>query len=110
MCSEYAPEGRDIYTVVGSPGSRAPMRAPADRSDARRLKGANTFFCSTALGGCGGELTFAIGDVNVPHFRHQAGSKCSLMLSGSLADRYTHLAIQEALRSWIEACLVSPVS
>lgn len=66
------------------------------------MKGANTFYCSTALGGCGGELTFAIGDINVPHFRHQAGSRCSLISSKSVADRHTHLAMQEALRSWIE--------
>lgn len=66
------------------------------------MKGDNSFYCSGALGGCGGELTFAIGDVNVPHFRHHAGSRCSLISSKSLADRYTHLAMQEALRTWIE--------
>ncbi|MET3172776.1 UNVERIFIED_ORG: hypothetical protein ABIB52_000604 [Arthrobacter sp. UYCu721] len=66
------------------------------------MKSGNSFYCSEALGGCGGELTFAIGDVNVPHFRHQAGSRCSLISSKSLADRYTHLAMQEALRTWIE--------
>lgn len=66
------------------------------------MKSGNTFYCSTTLGGCGGELTFAIGDVNVPHFRHQAGSRCSLISSKSLGDRYTHLAMQEALRAWIE--------
>ncbi|WP_307836392.1 competence protein CoiA family protein [Arthrobacter tumbae] len=78
------------------------VRAPEARDEARRLKGSNTFYCSSALGGCGGELTFAIGDVNVPHFRHQSGSKCALMPSDTLGDRYTHLAIQEALRTWIE--------
>ena len=102
MSSEAASEGHDIYAVVGSPASRMPVRAPADRVQARRLKGGNAFYCSTLLGGCGGELIFAIGDVNVPHFRHQAGSACALISSRSLSDRYTHLAIQEALRSWVE--------
>ena len=67
------------------------------------MKSGNTFYCSSVLGGCGGELTFAIGDINVPHFRHQAGSKCSFIASKSLRDLYTHLAMQEALRAWIEA-------
>ncbi|MEV7132109.1 competence protein CoiA family protein [Arthrobacter sp. NPDC093128] len=102
MCSEWSPERRDIYAVLGSPDSRVPVQAPADPKEARRLKGGNSFYCSGALGGCGGELTFAIGDVNVPHFRHQGGSRCSLISSKSLADRYTHLAMQEALRMWIE--------
>jgi hypothetical protein len=102
MYSESSSEGRDIYAVIGSPDSRLPIKAPADPKEARRLKGGNSFYCSAALGGCGGELTFAIGDINVPHFRHQTGSRCSLISSKSLADRYTHLAMQEALRSWIE--------
>lgn len=102
MYSESSPERRDIYAVLGSPDSRTAVKAPADPREARRLKGGNTFYCSPALGGCGGELTFAIGDVNVPHFRHHAGSRCSLISSKTLADRYTHLAMQEALRSWIE--------
>lgn len=102
MCSQYAPRERDIYAVIDSPASGMPVRAPADRNEARRLKSAHSFHCSVVLGGCGRELIFAIGDVNVPHFRHQGGSKCSLMSSGSVADRYTHLAIQEALRSWIQ--------
>ncbi|MFJ6302174.1 competence protein CoiA family protein [Pseudarthrobacter oxydans] len=102
MDSESTSERRDIYAVLGSPDSRFTVEAPADPKEARRLKGGNSFYCSTALGGCGGELTFAIGDVNIPHFRHQAGSRCSLISSKTLADRYTHLAIQEALRAWIE--------
>ncbi|MGO4246347.1 competence protein CoiA family protein [Paenarthrobacter sp. RAF54_2] len=67
------------------------------------MRAVNTFYCSTLLGGCGGELIFAIGDVNVPHFRHQRGSVCSLTASQSVADRYKHLAMQEALRSRIES-------
>ena len=51
-------------------------------------KSAHSFHCSVVLGGCGRELIFAIGDVNVPHFRHQGGSKCSLMSSGSVADAH----------------------
>lgn len=102
MSIESFPERRDIYAVIGAPESRVPVQAPADRQEARRLKGGYSFYCSGALGGCGGELTFAIGDVNVPHFRHQAGSRCSLVSSKSLSDRYTHLAMQEALRTWIE--------
>jgi hypothetical protein len=102
MCSQYASGERDIYAVLGSPDSGIVVRAPEDRNEARRLKSASTFHCSVVLGGCGGELIFAIGDVNIPHFRHQGGSKCSLVSSGSAADRYTHLAIQEALRSWIQ--------
>lgn len=70
MVSESTSERRDIYAVLGSPGSRIPVEAPADPKAAWRLKGGSAFFCSTALGGCGGELTFAIGDVNIPYFRH----------------------------------------
>lgn len=103
MNSELTSERRDIYAVLGSPDSRFPVEAPADPKEARRLKSGNTFYCSTVLGGCGGELTFAIGDINVPHFRHHAGSRCSFIASKSLRDLYTHLAMQEALRAWIEA-------
>ena len=102
MNSESMSERRDIYAVLGSPDSRFPVEAPADPKQARRMKSRNTFYCSTVLGGCGGELTFAIGDINVPHFRHQAGSKCSFIASKSLRDVYTHLAMQEALRAWIK--------
>ncbi|MDQ0664678.1 hypothetical protein QFZ35_003176 [Arthrobacter ulcerisalmonis] len=102
MNSEQTSECRDIYAVLGSPDSRFPVEAPADPKPARRLKSGNAFYCSTVLGGCGGELTFAIGDINVPHFRHQAGSRCSFIASKSLRDLYTHLAMQEALRAWIE--------
>jgi hypothetical protein len=102
MYIESSSERRDIYAVLGSPDSRVPVMAAADPAEARRVKGGNSFYCSAALGGCGGELTFAIGDINVPHFRHQAGSRCSLISSKTLADRYTHLAMQEALRAWIE--------
>ncbi|MCB5294181.1 hypothetical protein BJQ90_03644 [Arthrobacter sp. SO3] len=97
------PGERDIYAVLDSADSEQPVSAPADRNAAWRLKVAHTFHCSTALGGCGTELTFAIGDVNIPHFRHRSGVTCALGVSGSVADRYTHLAIQNALRDWINA-------
>jgi hypothetical protein len=102
MHSESSSERRDIYAVLGSTDWRVPVMAPADPMEARRMKGGNAFYCSAALGGCGGELTFAIGDINVPHLRHQTGSRCSFISSKTLGDRYTHLAMQEALRSWIE--------
>lgn len=69
------------------------------------MKAASRFYCSSTLGGCGGELTFAVGDVNVPHFRHHSTGGCALLGSGTARDRYTHLAIQEALRDWIETTL-----
>jgi hypothetical protein len=100
-----ASESRELFAVIGSPDSRIPVRAPENRDLARRLKAANRFYCSSALGGCGGELTFAIGDVNVPHFRHHSGVRCALLSSNETRDRYTHLAIQEALRTWIETTL-----
>lgn len=99
--NDGAPGERDIYAVLDSADSEQPVSAPADRNAAWRLKAAHTFHCSTALGGCGTELTFAIGDVNIPHFRHRSGVTCALGGSGSVADRYTHLAIQNALRDWI---------
>ncbi|MDQ0863510.1 competence protein CoiA family protein [Arthrobacter globiformis] len=103
MSSGFSPAERDIYAVLDSADSDVPVCAPADRNAARRLKTAHTFHCSTALGGCGTELTFATGDINIPHFRHRAGVRCALMGSGSITDRYTHLAIQNALRDWIIA-------
>ncbi|RJU00842.1 hypothetical protein D6T65_10295 [Arthrobacter frigidicola] len=82
-----------------------PVCAPEDRDVARGMKATNRFYCSSALGGGGGELTFAIGDINVPHFRHHVKSKCALLGSNETRDRYTHLAIQEALLDWIETTL-----
>lgn len=101
MSEKYAPGERDIYAVLDSPDSDLPVCAPEDREKAWSLKAAHTFHCSTVLGGCGTELTFAIGEVNVPHFRHRTGVRCELMGSGSVRDRYTHLAIQNALCDWI---------
>jgi hypothetical protein len=101
MNSGFSPAERDIYAVLDSADSDLPVEAPADRTEAWRLKSGHTFHCSTALGGCGTELTFAIGEINRPHFRHRAGVRCALMGSGSVADRYTHLAIQNALHDWI---------
>lgn len=94
-----------MFAVVGSPDSHTPVLAPEDRDVARRLKATHRFYCSSVLGGCGGELTFAIGDINVPHFRHHVKSGCPLLGSHETRDRYTHLAIQEALRDWIETTL-----
>jgi len=94
---------REIYAVLNSADSRAVVRAPLDRFEARRLKARNTFHCSSILGGCGQELTFAIGEMNVPHFRHRPDSACPIASSNSAPDRYTHLAIQKALQEWIQA-------
>ena len=105
MQSINASKDRELFAVVGSPDSRTPVRAPEDRDLARRLRAANKFYCSSVLGGCGGELTFAVGDVNVPHFRHHSKSGCILLGSNTAQDRYTHLAIQEALRYWVETAL-----
>lgn len=95
-----------IYAVVGSPKSRNVVTAPEGKDEARRMRteaqerGA-PFFCSLAAGGCGGRLKLAAGDIRIPYFSHAPQALCDLN-DAAARDGYTHLAIQEALKRWIE--------
>jgi hypothetical protein len=96
----------NIYAVVGAAESCEVVRAPADKYEARTMrsdaKASDTsFYCSVAVGGCGGKLKLAAGDVRVPYFSHAPEAACSLTDS-SARDGYTHLAIQKALQLWVE--------
>lgn len=95
-----------IYAVVGSPDSRDVVSAPEDKDAARRLRSeaqerGTPFFCSLAVGGCGSKLKLAAGDVRIPYFSHAPQAICDLS-EAAARDGYTHLAIQEALKRWIE--------
>lgn len=95
-----------IFAVIGSSESSDVVVAPTDKDEARRMRSeahasGTYFFCSLAIGGCGGKLKLAAGDIRVPYFSHEPQSDCDL---GDVAarDGYTHLAIQEALKRWVE--------
>lgn len=96
----------NIFAVVGAPESREVVTAPPDKYEARILRSdakasGTSFFCSLAVGGCGGKLKLAAGDVRLPYFSHAPEAACSLTDS-SARDGYTHLAIQRALKMWVE--------
>ncbi|WP_150109973.1 competence protein CoiA family protein [Crystallibacter crystallopoietes] len=92
------------FAVAGSPDSELVVKVPESRTAARTIKARyRDFFCAPAAGGCGEPLTFAIGEINVPHFRHKADTRCRLTASAEARDQYTHLAIQTALKQWIDA-------
>lgn len=95
-----------IYAVVGSPDSRDVVSAPEDKDAARRMRSeaqerGTPFFCSLAVGGCGSKLKLAAGDIRIPYFSHAPQAICDLS-EAAARDGYTHLAIQEALKQWIE--------
>lgn len=95
-----------IYAVVGSPESRDVVSASADKHEARRMRSeaqdsGTPFFCSLAVGGCGSELKFAAGDIRIPYFSHAPHAVCALS-DDAVRDGYTHLAIQEELKRWVE--------
>jgi hypothetical protein len=95
----------NVYAVVGTPESRQVIVAPFDKYVARTMREAKAtsigFYCSLAAGGCGGKLKLAAGDVRLPYFSHEPSAACSLTDS-TVRDRYSHLALQEALKGWIE--------
>lgn len=96
----------NIYAVVGSPESRDVVTAPADKYEARSVRSdakasGTSFFCSLAIGGCGSKLKLAAGDVRLPYFSHAPKAACTLTDS-TARDGYTHLAIQRALKQWVE--------
>jgi hypothetical protein len=95
------------YAVLdGSDGSR-PIRLPNDRNAALLMKSRHhgLFWCSRAGGGCGASLIVAAGPILRPHFRHPSGSgdSCALARDPQRAmATYTHLAIQRALKVWLD--------
>lgn len=96
----------NIYAVLGAPESREVVTAPRDKHAARILRAdakesGTSFFCSVAVGGCGGKVKLAAGDVRLPYFSHASEASCALTYS-SARDGYTHLAIQRALKIWVE--------
>ncbi|MGO4856254.1 competence protein CoiA family protein [Arthrobacter sp. 2MCAF14] len=95
-----------IYAVVGSPEARDVVTAPAEKYAARRMRSEaqesrTSFFCSIAVGGCGSKLKLAAGDMRIPYFSHAPQAVCDLS-DATARDGYTHLAIQEELKRWIE--------
>lgn len=95
-----------IYAVAGSPESREVVVAPADKHEARRMRAeaqdsGTPFFCSPAVGGCGSRLKLAAGDIRAPYFSHAPRAVCDVS-DAAARNGYTHLAIQEALKRWIE--------
>lgn len=96
----------NVYAVVGAAESREVVIAPADKYVARTMRSdakasGTSFYCSVAVGGCGGRLKLAAGDVRLPYFSHAPEAACSLT-DASARDGYTHLAIQKALKLWVE--------
>lgn len=95
-----------IYAVLGAADSRDVVTAPTDKFEARRMRSeakssGTSFFCSLAVGGCGSKLKLAAGDVRVPYFSHAPQAVCGLT-EAAARDGYTHLAIQRALKQWVE--------
>lgn len=95
-----------MYAVVGSPESRDVVAVPDEKYEARRMRSeaqdsGTPFFCSRAVGGCGSRLKLAAGDLRIPYFSHAPQAVCDLS-DAAARDGYTHLAIQEALKRWIE--------
>lgn len=95
-----------IYAVVGAPDSRYVVAVPVDKYRARILRSeakasGSSFFCSLIVGGCGSKLKLAAGDIRVPYFSHSREAPCALT-DASARDGYTHLAIQNALKIWVE--------
>lgn len=93
----------NIYAVTGAADSRVVVTAPSDKHAARTLRSdvkasGMSFFCSVAMGGSGGKLKLAAGDIRLPYFSHQPMAACALTAT-TARDGYTHLAIQEALRT-----------
>jgi hypothetical protein len=94
-----------VLAVLADPDGERFIEAPATHEAMNRLqrevKGrGELFYCATALGGCGEEVTAVNGDVRRPHFRHYPGRICPLTPAVA-RDAYTHLAIQNALVAWL---------
>ena len=93
------------YAVSDGPNGSRVVVAPADRIVAADVKTRySRFWCSTAANGCGGRLSFKVGQVKAPHFAHYPGAAPSCAHTGAdrLVSGYQHLAMQLALRSWLE--------
>lgn len=91
--------------VVDGPDGTATRRAPEERTQALEMQArhANTLWCSTVAGGCGGEMELTAGPVIRPYFRHRANaSPCSLAGDPARAERsYEHVRYQRALLDWL---------
>lgn len=92
------------YAALGGPDSDHAVAMPADHDHARDLKArCGRFWCSTAIGGCGTELTARVAPGRVPHFAHRPGAVCAVLrdpVSHALA--WEHLVMQRALQRWLE--------
>lgn len=93
------------YAVSDGPNGTLVVVAPADRLLSADVKARyDRFWCSTAANGCGGRLSFKVGQVRAPHFAHYAGegTGCSRADTARLMSGYQHLAMQLALQTWLE--------
>lgn len=99
--------GRHLrHAVADGPDGTMVVELPAARSAALQLRRShgNRFWCSTAVGGCGGELIMAAGTIRRPYFRHLGGlaSKCVFAQDPARAVRsYEHVWIQQQLLGWL---------
>jgi hypothetical protein len=100
------------YAVIGDPAASRLIALPDERDGAREIKrrydrrapGVGGFFCPRTLGGCGGELIVAAGEVNVPHFRHvrkqPVGAPCQ---DPTFERSQDHFRVQQLLASHLES-------
>lgn len=99
--------GHQRYAVVDGPAGTEVVLAPIRREEAHRLRARTPrgFHCSTAAGGCGGELLLPAGPKVAPYFRHAPGQQqCALERDTAERERgYEHLAIQQHLQRWLLA-------
>ncbi|MBT9254449.1 hypothetical protein KMZ32_01915 [Phycicoccus sp. MAQZ13P-2] len=93
------------YAAIGGPDSTHAVAMPSDHGRARDLKAAWVrFWCSTAIGGCGTELTARVSGDRIPHFAHRSGVRCTgLGDPRSHALAWEHLVMQHALQRWLES-------
>jgi len=92
------------WAVTDGPEGTHAVVLPEDELGARRLSAhyRGRFWCSTAAGGCGGQLVLAAG---LDSFRHRdANARCRFTVAGSAAGRaYDHLRYEPALAAWLAA-------
>jgi len=91
-------DGRDGHRVIALPLAQESALLVKHRHSGR-------FWCSTAVGGCGAPLWVIAGPIRRPHFRHPLGSADSCVFGRDphrAKAAYTHLAIQRALKAWLD--------
>lgn len=101
------------YAVIDGPRSTQLLVLPPDRHPAleikrvygRRSDEVGGFYCPMFLGGCGGELNIAAGEVYTPHFRHRSKPHATAPCQSSDFERsQDHAYVQQLLRTHFE-CL-----